>query len=190
MNQKLWGGRFGCNTHPEVEAFTASFSVDCRLWQADLVASKAQARALEKAGVLNGEESLCILDGLDALAKEFQNDDVLKEATSEDIHSEIEKRLTDLVGSVAGKLHTGRSRNDQVATATRLYVREAIGEVISEIKSLLHYLVVTAEKYEEALLPGLTHLQHAQPVTLAHHLMAYFWMFLRDVGRLQDAKKD
>ncbi len=179
---KLWGGRFEGPTDKEVEAFTTSFDVDSRLWEADIQASTAHARMLGKVGVLTEQEAAGLVEGLQALSPDFL-------PGAEDVHSEIERLLTLKLGPAAGKLHTGRSRNDQVATATRLYLRTAIDGFNADLASLQHWLVGTAEKHLETILPGTTHLQHAQPVSLAHHLMAYFWMFQRDRERLASCRK-
>ncbi len=186
---KLWGGRFTGTTDKEVEAFTASLSLDYRLWAADLEGSAAHARALEKAGVLSADERQQIVAALETIGRDLSEATVPVSSGAEDIHSEIEQRLSTLVGGLSGKLHTGRSRNDQVATATRLYLREELEALDGELKSVQAWLAETAAKHLHTLLPGLTHLQHAQPVSLAHHLLAYFWMLQRDRERFADARK-
>lgn len=186
---KLWGGRFEIETDKEVEKFSASMKVDERLWSVDIQASIAHARMLGSVGVLTKLESDQILQGLMTLHEEIKAGKISFNPDAEDIHSEIEKNLTEKIGAVAGKLHTARSRNDQVATDTRLYLAGQVVELQTELKALMSYFVETAEKHTETVLPGFTHLQHAQPISLAHHLMAYYWMFERDLQRLQEGMK-
>ena len=186
---KLWGGRFEAGTHADVEAFTTSLDLDKRLWDADLRGSLAHVHVLEKAGVLSAEEAKNLSRGLLSLHEEITQGKVEFGSTSaEDIHSEIERLLTQRLGEVAGKLHTARSRNDQVATATRLYLREQLEGLETEVKSLQAWLVGAASLHLETILPGTTHFQPAQPVSLAHHLLAYFWMLQRDRERLADCR--
>jgi argininosuccinate lyase len=186
---KLWGGCFEKDTNKAVEEFTTSIHVDSRLWEADITGSIAHARMLGKTGVLSAEESSKIVGGLEALKLEISQNPALIRTTAEDVHSEIERLLGEKVGSVAGKLHTARSRNDQVATATRLYLRGQVDLFSEELGLLQNWIVEAAEKNLETVLPGFTHMQHAQPVSLAHHLLAYFWMFARDRQRLTDLRK-
>jgi len=186
---KLWGGRFGKATHHLVEEFTHSFAVDSRLWECDLMGSIAHARMLGKVGVLSADESSTIVKGLESVREDlFQGKSPFLPG-AEDIHSEIERLLGDKIGDLAGKLHTARSRNDQVATSTRLYLRGQLRELQKEIRDLQSWLVQASEKNIEVLMPGFTHLQHAQPVSLAHHLLAYFWMLDRDHARFEDCQK-
>jgi len=186
---KLWGGRFEKQTDEAVEAFTASIGVDARLWEVDIRGSIAHARMLGKVGVLTPEEADAIIAGLHALREDIAAGRIAFDPKAEDIHSEIERLLTERIGAVAGKLHTARSRNDQVATDTRLYLREGIDTLCEQIRLLQKWLLQTARNHLHTILPGFTHLQHAQPVSLAHHLMAYFWMFQRDRERLTDCRK-
>lgn len=186
---KLWGGRFEKETDKAVEAYTTSIGVDARLWSSDIHGSMAHARMLGNVGVLTGAEATAIVDGLKYVHEQFASGKVTFTADAEDIHSEIERLLTEKIGALAGKLHTARSRNDQVATATRLYLRGQIDEFTGEIALFQKWIAATADQHLETILPGLTHMQHAQPVSLAHHLMAYFWMFERDKERLKDARK-
>jgi argininosuccinate lyase len=186
---KLWGGRFAKDTNQAVEEFTASISIDARLWEADITGSIAHARMLGKTGVLTPDESEKIVQGLTSLKDDIAQDTSLLKMSAEDIHSEIERLLGEKIGALAGKLHTARSRNDQVATATRLYLRGELDELSGETQALQKWLVSASEIHLETLLPGFTHMQHAQPVSLAHHLMAYFWMFERDRERLSDLRK-
>ncbi|MGQ9738171.1 MAG: argininosuccinate lyase [Armatimonadota bacterium] len=186
---KLWGGRFERETDKAVEAFTASIGVDVRLWDVDIRGSIAHARMLSKVGVLAPEEAEKIISALQAIHQDIASGGVAFDPNAEDIHSEIERLLTERIGAIAGKLHTARSRNDQVATDTRLYLREGIDALCKEIRHLQEWLVHTAEEHLHTILPGFTHLQHAQPVSLAHHLMAYFWMLQRDRERLIDCRR-
>jgi len=186
---KLWGGRFEKQTDEAVEAFTASIGVDARLWEVDIRGSIAHARMLGKTGALTSDEADAIIAGLNALREDIAAGRISFDPKAEDIHSEVERLLTERIGAVAGKLHTGRSRNDQVATDTRLYLREGIDTLGQQIRHLQEWLLQTARNHLHTMLPGVTHLQHAQPVSLAHHLMAYFWMFQRDRERLSDCRK-
>ncbi|MCS6831241.1 MAG: argininosuccinate lyase [Armatimonadota bacterium] len=186
---KLWGGRFEKQTDEAVEAFTTSLSVDARLWEVDIRGSIAHARMLGKIGVLTPEEADSIITGLQSLREDIASGKVAFDSQAEDIHSEIERLLTERIGAAAGRLHTARSRNDQVATDTRLYLREGIDALCERIQQLQKWLVDTAQSHLHTLLPGCTHLQHAQPVSLAHHLMAYFWMLQRDRERLAGCRK-
>lgn len=186
---KLWGGRFQKSTDEAVESFTASINVDVRLWEVDIRGSIAHARMLGKVGVLTSEEAQHIISGLEQLREEIASGSVQFSPNAEDVHSEIERLLTERIGAVAGKLHTARSRNDQVATDTRLYLREQIDALCQQIHAMQTWLVDTAAHHLHSILPGMTHLQHAQPVSLAHHLLAYFWMMQRDRERLLDCRK-
>lgn len=182
---KLWGGRFDGGTDKDVELFTTSLALDSRLWKADIAGSIAHGEMLGEQGILSPAESAQIVAGLRALEAELSVNFTLPEG-AEDIHSALEVLLTQKIGPVAGKLHTARSRNDQVATACRIYLREetiALGEELSALQS---FLLAESPQHLYTLLPGTTHLQHGQPVSLAHHLMAYFWMFQRDRERLRD----
>jgi len=188
MSQKLWGGRFDGATHSEVEAFTNSLKLDERLWQCDLKASLAHVRMLTQVKVLSQSEGDTLEKGLLELEEALTHGQIVFNPKAEDVHSEIERLLTERVGALAGKIHTARSRNDQVATATRMYLREEITNLRRELRLLQTSLVSFAESHLETLLPGTTHLQPAQPVSLAHHLMAYFWMFQRDSERLKECQ--
>lgn len=184
---KLWGGRFEEEMLEEVNQYTSSLSIDFRLLEADLEGSTAHAKMLGATGILSAQECETILSGLSFLQKEYRQLPVPE--GSEDVHSVIEQWLTQKIGPVAGKLHTARSRNDQVATAVRIYLKKVLQELDQELFGLQRHLVDTAKLHQETLLPGLTHLQHAQPVSFAHHLLAYFWMFARDRERFQDTYK-
>lgn len=186
---KLWGGRFEVPTDRWVEEFSSSIAVDRRLWEVDIRGSIAHARMLGKCGVLSSKESQLLISGLESVRDELAQGKISLRSDAEDIHSEVERLLNEKIGAVSGKLHTARSRNDQVATDTRLYLIEKMDALKQEIQALQLWLVQTAEQSLQVVLPGLTHMQHAQPVSLGHHLMAYFWMLERDVGRLADCRK-
>jgi argininosuccinate lyase len=186
---KLWGGRFGKELHQEVLAFTSSLSVDQRLWPHDIQGSQAHARMLGKCGIISLPDSEKIVRGLDSVAAKLSSGECVFQAEAEDVHSEVERLLVAEIGEVAGKLHTARSRNDQVLLSTKLYLRAAVTDWLDELQGLREVLKDIAKNHLNTLLPGLTHTQHAQPVSLAHHLMAYFWMLHRDSERLIDYKK-
>jgi len=187
--KKLWGGRFSKNTDELVEDFHSSISFDKRLYYWDIKGSIAHARMLGKQGIITQEEAQKIIRGLEEILKDIEAGKVEFDVSAEDIHMNIEVLLTQKIGAVGKKLHTGRSRNDQVALDTRLYLREEIDNLRELLKKLLAALLELAEKHLDTVLPGYTHLQRAQPVTLAHHLMAYFQMFSRDLERLADCQK-
>lgn len=186
---KLWGGRFTEATDAFVEAFTASVDFDQRLAQHDIQGSIAHAKMLAKIGILNQTELDDILKGLDNILIDISRDDFYWSVELEDVHMNIEARLTDAIGSAGKKLHTGRSRNDQVATDIRLYLRAEITLIIAEIKRLQLALLDLAEREADTIMPGFTHLQVAQPITFGHHLMAWFEMLKRDRERLVDCRK-
>ncbi|MBI3554804.1 MAG: argininosuccinate lyase [Deltaproteobacteria bacterium] len=185
---KQWGGRFEKPTHAEVEVFTASIGVDGRLWDADIRGSVAHARMLGAVAVITPDEASKIIKGLEAVHADIQAGTVKFKPEAEDIHSEVERLLAEKLGPLAGKLHTARSRNDQVVTATRLYLRAQSDALHADLKSLQTWLVDASSGFRETIMPGLTHTQHAQPVSLGHHLMAYFWMFQRDIERLASGR--
>jgi argininosuccinate lyase len=183
----LWGGRFDKDTDAAMKKFSSSIDVDSRLWAVDLKISAAHARMLSQRGILSDEDGAAILRGLDEIGAELTAKTWTFDAEAEDIHGEIERRLFEKIGDAAKRLHTARSRNDQVATDTRLYLAENIALLVGNLKDLQTNLLAHAEPHIETPMPGMTHLQHAQPVSLAHHLLAYFWMFERDVARLRDS---
>ena len=186
--QKMWGGRFAAKPDALMTAINASIAFDKRLWREDIAASKAHAAMLRDTGILSAEDAAAILSGLDTIAAEYEADGVPERAELEDIHMHVEHRLGELIGPAAGRLHTARSRNDQVATDFKLWVRAACDEAIAAIRDLQRVLVTRAEGQAGTLLPGFTHLQVAQPVTLGHHLLAYYEMLRRDVSRFADAR--
>jgi argininosuccinate lyase len=183
LPDKAWSGRFSQRTDPEAEAFTSSLAFDRRLWPYDLLGSAAWARALARAGLIGQAELATLLDGLDTIGAELGSGAFPFKRELEDIHMNIERRLIDLVGPVGGKLHTGRSRNDQIALDERLYLRDITGHVDDGIAETQRALVERAEAHPDCWMPGYTHLQRAQPVLLAHHLLAYVFMLARDRER-------
>lgn len=186
---KLWGGRFEKETAIEVEEFSSSILTDAKMWAADIQASIAHARMLGAQNIISKADSEKIIKGLLEISEEIKTGKYALNPQAEDLHSEIENRLTEKVGDAAKKLHTARSRNDQVATDTRLYLMSEVQVLLEDIMILQKEFLALAEKHTQTLMPGMTHLQHAQPVSLAHHLLAYFWMLDRDRTRLQDSFK-
>lgn len=186
---KLWGGRFQKNTNELVEDFHSSISFDCRLYQHDIIGSIAHARMLGDAGIISLEESAQIISGLESILKDIEAGKIEFSVEAEDIHMNIETLLITRIGDAGKKLHTGRSRNDQVALDTRLYVKEEIRKTKILLQDLIKVLLDSAEQNYDTIMPGYTHLQIAQPVTLGHHLMAYTEMFKRDHARLEDCFK-
>lgn len=185
---KLWGGRFSEATDAFVQAFTASVEFDQRMYRQDIEGSRAHATMLCQVGVLSATDRDAILRGLDQVQQEIETGTFKWSIEREDVHMNIEARLTEIIGDAGKRLHTGRSRNDQVATDIRLYLREQIGLVIGEIRRLQTGLINLAEQEAETIMPGFTHLQVAQPVTFGHHLLAWFEMLQRDASRLQDCR--
>ncbi len=184
-----WGGRFSEQTDAFVEAFTASVQFDQRMYKQDIAGSRAHAKMLNKIAVLSEEDLTAILAGLDKVEQEISAGEFNWSITREDVHMNIEARLTELIGDAGKRLHTGRSRNDQVATDIRLYLREQIEFIINETTRLQQGILLVAEREAETIMPGFTHLQVAQPVTFGHHLMAWFEMLKRDAERFADCQK-
>ncbi len=185
--KKLWGGRFAESMDALCERMNASIDVDRALYREDIEGSKAHARMLAAIGVLTDEELAAILKGLDEIRAEIERGELAFRAELEDIHMHIEARLTEKIGEAGKKLHTARSRNDQVATDFRLHLRRRMQGIVEEIRGLQRALVAQAERWAEAVMPGFTHLQVAQPVTFGFHLLAYVEMLDRDAGRMEDA---
>lgn len=185
-SHRLWGGRFGAGPTAEFDALNNSIGVDFRLWPFDIELSKAWAVALWGAGVLTVEESKTLERGLDAVAERFAKGEKPIES-DEDVHTMIDRLLHEEVGDVASRLHTGRSRNDQVATATRLYTISALGRLDARVRQLQEVLVQQAERAQEFLMPSYTHLQRAIPVSAAHWMLSHFWPLERDRKRLEQA---
>lgn len=186
---KLWGGRFSEATDEFVERFTASVTFDKRLYRADIAGSIAHATMLAKQDILTTEESEKIIQGLGQIKDEIEAGSFQWSVSLEDVHMNIEAALTKKIGDVGKKLHTGRSRNDQVATDIRLFMRDGIDTVSVAIRQVQKGIIGLAEKETETIMPGFTHLQTAQPVSFAHHLMAWFEMLQRDYDRMQDCRK-
>ncbi|WP_066251549.1 argininosuccinate lyase [Neobacillus drentensis] len=186
---KLWGGRFTKETNKLVEKFTASISFDQKLAKEDIAGSLAHVQMLGECGIIPMEDANKIKDGLLSIKKMVDDHTVEFKVEDEDIHMNIEKLLIEKIGPVGGKLHTGRSRNDQVATDMHLYLRTKTTELIKLVEDVQQALIEQAKENIQTLIPGYTHLQRAQPVSFAHHLMAYFWMFERDKERLIDSLK-
>jgi argininosuccinate lyase len=187
--KKLWGGRFTKTAEEWVDEFAASISFDQELVEEDIEGSIAHVTMLGKCGILPEEDVEKIKTGLLTLLEKAKKQELEFSVAYEDIHLNIEKMLIDEIGPVGGKLHTGRSRNDQVATDMHLYLRKRVNEIIALIKELQTVLVEKAEEHVETLIPGYTHLQRAQPISFAHHLMAYFWMLERDRERFTESLK-
>jgi len=188
-SSKLWGGRFEGRTSFLVEGFTQSLDYDRYLYAYDIAGSVAHARMLAARGVLTFEESAKLIHGLKQVQEEIESGEFFWSTELEDVHMNIEKRLTEIIGPVGQKLHTGRSRNDQVALDFRLFAVESLASLQIELKGLMDSLLFQARSNQETILPGYTHLQPAQPVSLAHHLLAYVQMFKRDFERAGDALK-
>lgn len=182
-NTKLWGGRFEGTVEDWVEQFGASISFDHQLAKFDLMGSLDHVQMLGQTGILSLEEAEQIQDGLQALLRDLEAGELHFDIANEDIHMNMEVLLTEKIGPLAGKLHTARSRNDQVATDMHLYLKEQLGHVLDKLANLNSVLLDLAEKHVETIMPGYTHLQHAQPISFAHHLMAYYNMFQRDSER-------
>ena len=189
MTQKLWGGRFTGPTDPLMEQFNASLAFDRRLWRADIQGSQAYARALARAGLLRDDEAATLVEGLARVADEWATDTFVIHPGDEDIHTANERRLTELVGAVGGKLHTGRSRNDQIATDVRLWLRDEIDLLDGHLRRLIGVTVERAADELDLLMPGYTHLQPAQPVRWSHWLLSHAWAWQRDAQRLADLRR-
>ncbi len=189
MSQKTWGGRFSGETDNRVERFTESISIDRRLYRHDVIASQAHARMLAEVGLLTGDEAERIAATLDAIAAEIERGEFAFSIKLEDIHTHIERALIERLGDVGRKLHTGRSRNDQVVTDVKLWVRDALDAMDGRLLELQRSLVGAAVRYPELVLPGYTHLQRAQPVLAAHYFLAYVEKYQRDRERLADCRK-
>lgn len=187
--EKLWGGRFSAETDKLVDDFNSSIRFDKRMYKEDIEGSIAHAKMLGKQGIIPEEDAELIVKTLGEIKSDIERGKVSFLVDAEDIHMNIEKILTDRIGKTGKRLHTGRSRNDQVALDLRLYLRNESGEIHGMLLHLLTVLVSLAEKHKDTVMPGYTHLQKAQPVNFAHHLLAYFEMFCRDMSRLSDAVK-
>ena len=189
MSNKMWGGRFASGPDAIMEEINASIDFDRHLYRQDITASKAHAEMLAKQGIIAADDAKSIAHGLDTILSEIEAGTFSFQRALEDIHMNVESRLKDLIGASAGRLHTARSRNDQVATDFRLYVRDIVDETDAALAAFQHALVTRALQHAGTVMPGFTHLQTAQPVTFGHHLLAYVEMAGRDRGRLADARK-
>ncbi len=184
--KKLWEGRFNKETNKLLEKFNASITFDNRMYEEDINGSIAHSRMLVKQEIINKDEQNKIESGLLDIKKEIEEGVFQFKVEDEDIHMSIEKRLTEIIGPIAGKLHTARSRNDQVALDIRMYVRKEARNIRQLLINMEHILLNLSEKYKNTVIPGYTHLQRAQPILFSHHLMAYFQMFKRDISRIDD----
>ena len=186
---KMWAGRFSKEVDETVNAFNSSISFDGRMYQQDIRGSIAHATMLGDCGIIPKTDAETIIAGLKGILADLDSGELLMDPTAEDIHMFVEAELTKRIGDAGKRLHTARSRNDQVALDVRLILRDEIAEIRKLLHALLKTLVKIAEQHTETIMPGYTHLQRAQPVTLAHHILAYVWMLLRDDGRLSDTAK-
>ncbi|MCG8563741.1 MAG: argininosuccinate lyase [Desulfobacterales bacterium] len=189
MSEKMWGGRFSQSTDELVEKFNASIDVDKRLYQADIKGSQAHVEMMAKQGMISNDEKETLKQGLDQVREKMDRNEIEFTDTLEDIHMHVESALGEICGNVGRKLHTGRSRNDQVALDVRIYIKEETQNIIAMIKDFRKQLVALAANNLDVIMPGYTHLQRAQPVLFAHHLMAYYEMFGRDGERMEDCLK-
>ena len=185
----MWGGRFADGPSSIMREINASIPFDKKLWRHDIRASLAHVAMLADQGIVESEDATQIINGLNQIAQEYESDGVTEDLDLEDIHMHVEARLAEIIGPVAGRLHTARSRNDQVATDFRLWVRAAMDMVDGALAALQKALVDRAEEHADTIMPGFTHLQSAQPVSLGHHMMAYYEMIRRDRSRFADARK-
>lgn len=185
MSEKLWGGRFSKTTDEMINEFQASIGFDRRMYREDIAGSLAHAAMLAKVGILSEEDRAAIEKGLKDILAQIEHGDFDFSVALEDIHMNIEKRLTDAIGDAGSRLHTARSRNDQVALDTHLFVRHAVVDVMANIRTLQQALTESAAQHRDVIMPGYTHLQRAQPILFSHHLMAYFGMLARDFERFQ-----
>jgi argininosuccinate lyase len=189
MAKKLWEGRFSEKTAQIVEAFTASIDVDRRLYAYDIEGSIAHCQMLAKSAIISDADAAALIEGLEQIKGEIQSGDFVFDDSLEDIHMHVESRLAEIVGDVAQKLHTARSRNDQVALDVRMFLRDATVRIIQQLVRLEMVFVTLAKDYIDIVMPGYTHLQRAQPVLFSHHLMAYYEMVARDIRRFEDCFK-
>jgi len=188
MSNKMWGGRFALQPDAIMAEINASIDVDRRLYRHDIAASKAHAAMLAQQGIISTQDAADIAHGLDTILSEIEQDRFVFKRELEDIHMNVEARLAELIGPAAGRLHTARSRNDQVATDFRLYLRDALDDIDGLLRDYQHALAVKALDHAATVMPGFTHLQTAQPVTFGHHLLAYVEMAARDRARFADAR--
>ncbi len=188
MSEKMWAGRFKKQLDSKVNDFNSSIRVDSRMYRQDIGGSVAHASMLAKKGIITEADAEKIINGLNEILNDLESEKLQLDLTAEDIHMFVEAELTKRIGDVGKRLHTARSRNDQVALDVRLYLRDETEEIIDTLKTLIWAIVNKAEEHKATVMPGYTHLQRAQPITFGHHLMAYAMMFLRDIDRLNDIK--
>ena len=186
---KMWAGRTDGSTDKLADDFNSSISFDCRMYRQDITGSMAHAAMLGACGIIDKADADTLIDGLQKILDDIDSGALAFDASCEDIHMFVEQVLTERLGDVGKKLHTARSRNDQVALDLRMHLREQCGEISGEIKNLIKALTARAGEYKDAIMPGYTHLQRAQPITFGHHLMAYAMMLLRDIDRLGDCRR-
>ncbi|MBE6983028.1 MAG: argininosuccinate lyase, partial [Ruminococcaceae bacterium] len=186
---KMWAGRTDGTTEKIADDFNSSIRFDCRMYRQDITGSIAHAAMLAARGIITGEEADTLIEGLAGILQDLDSGALAVDMESEDIHMFVEQVLTQRLGDVGKKLHTARSRNDQVALDLRMYLRDEIDEITDLTKKLIAAIADKAEENKDAIMPGYTHLQRAQPITFGHQLMAYGMMLLRDVDRLQDARR-
>lgn len=189
MSEKMWGGRFDLPTDHLVEEFNATILIEKRVTPFSIIGSRAHVHMLGEQGILSKEDRSLILKGLDQVEEEVKNGQFIFDVSDEDIQMAIERRLTEIIGPVGGKMHTARSRNDQAQLDVRLYTRQAIVELKTAIKHLQEVIIEKSKEYMGVMFPGYTHFQTGQPILFSHWLMAYFWMLERDIGRLNDTYK-
>ncbi len=188
-HMKLWGGRFSKATDALVDDFNSSIRFDARMYRQDIKGSMAHAEMLGRQGIIPKDDAALIVKTLGEILKDIENGKVEFSIDAEDIHMNIETILTERIGDAGKKLHTGRSRNDQVALDLRMYLRDENDELLEMLKNTMTVLLDLASAHLDTIMPGYTHLQKAQPVTFAHHVMAYFQMFSRDLDRLSDCRR-
>ena len=186
---KLWAGRTDGSTDRTADEFNSSIGIDSRMFRQDIKGSMAHAAMLGRTGIIDPDETDKIIDGLAEILEDMESGRLRPDPDAEDIHMFVEQELTNRLGELGKKLHTARSRNDQVALDVRMYLRDRAADISDALRGLISAICDRAEKYSGTIMPGYTHLQRAQPITFGHHLMAYAMMFLRDLGRLEDAVK-
>ncbi|MBQ7954010.1 MAG: argininosuccinate lyase [Clostridia bacterium] len=186
---KMWAGRFDKALDKMADDFNSSIHFDCKMYKQDITGSMAHAAMLAAQGIITNTDRDVIIDGLQSILDDLNSGKLAFDMDAEDIHMFVESELTKRIGDTGKRLHTARSRNDQVAVDIRMYLRDETAEIIELLKKLIEVVINKAEEYKDAIMPGYTHLQRAQPITFAHHLLAYGMMFSRDISRLQDAVK-
>lgn len=185
--EKMWAGRFSKSLDSKADDFNSSIRFDCKMYKQDIIGSIAHAEMLAKQNIISIDDSKAIIEGLSSILEDIENGSLEFDMSCEDIHMFVEAELTKRIGDAGKRLHTARSRNDQVALDVRMYLRDNSEDVISLLKDLINAILYKAEEGKSAIVPGYTHLQRAQPITFGHHLMAYAQMFLRDISRVEDA---